>query len=117
MSDELAREGLKRARAAKPDPFFSADAARLITTGGFDTDLPALATADWIIEAVVERLDVKQALFAKIDALTGLKAIVSSNTSGIPLAALARGTLANASVNDSSARTSSIRRATCICSS
>ena len=91
MSDELAREGLKRARAARPDPFFSADGARLITTGGFDTDLPALATADWIIEAVVERLDVKQALFEKIDALTGLKAIVSSNTSGIPLTALAQG--------------------------
>ena len=91
ISDGVARDGLNRARAARPDPFFTADAARLITTGGFDDDLPSLATVDWIIEAVVERLDVKRTLLARIDAMSGLKAIVSSNTSGIPVAALAQG--------------------------
>ena len=91
VTEAAAREGLKRARAIRPDPFFTADAARLITTGGFDTGLSTLATADWIIEAVVERLDVKQALLAKVDAIAGPRTIVSSNTSGIPVAALADG--------------------------
>ena len=46
VTDAAAREGLKRAQATRPDPFFTADAARLITPGGFDTDLSALTTTD-----------------------------------------------------------------------
>src|SRR6478609_7275419 len=52
LTGEVAFEGVKRARALKPDPFFLPDTARLIATGGFDTDLKRVADADWIIEAV-----------------------------------------------------------------
>jgi 3-hydroxyacyl-CoA dehydrogenase len=91
VTPEAARDGLKRASALKPDPFFTRSAASLITTGGFSTGLAGVAKADWIVEAVVERLDVKQTLFAQIEPLRAPHAIVSSNTSGIPIAALAEG--------------------------
>jgi len=91
LSAQLAREGLERARKLKPDPFFTPEAASLVTTGGFDTDLPVLAGCDWIVEAVVERLDVKRQLLEKVEAHRAPGAIVSSNTSGIPIAAIAEG--------------------------
>src|SRR5256885_8617420 len=62
VTRDAAADGLKRARALKPDPFFTPDAVTLIRTGSFDEDLAAIRDADWILEAVVERLDVKQAL-------------------------------------------------------
>lgn len=91
VTANAARDGLKRAAGLRPDPFFTKDAAALIRTGGFETDLPAIASADWIIEAIVERLDIKQSLFARVEALRAPHAIVSSNTSGIPISALAEG--------------------------
>ena len=91
LTREAARDGLKKASALKPDPFFTKAAGALITTGGFDTDLEKLAGVDWIIEAVVERLDVKQSLFQRIESFRAPGAIVSSNTSGIPISALAEG--------------------------
>jgi 3-hydroxyacyl-CoA dehydrogenase len=91
VTADAARDGLKRARGLKPDPFYTPDAAALITTGGFDGDLAPLAAADWIIEAIVEQLDIKRALLARVDAARRPGAIVSSNTSGIPIASLAEG--------------------------
>ena len=91
LTADTAREGLKRARALKPDPFFTADTASLISTGGFDTDFAKLADADWIMEAVVEQLDIKRALLERVDAVRRAGTIVSSNTSGIPIASLAEG--------------------------
>ena len=91
VTPDAARDGLKRARGMKPDPFFTPEAAALITTGGFETDLARLAQVDWIIEAVLEELDVKRSLLARVDAVRRPGTIVSSNTSGIPIAALAEG--------------------------
>ncbi len=91
VTRDAAREGLRRARALKPDPFFTAGTASLIETGGFDEDLERAADVDWIIEAVVERLDAKQALMGRVDAVRRPDAIVSSNTSGIPIASIAKG--------------------------
>ena len=91
VSRDAAREGLDRAKRLKPDPFFTPDAAALIETGGFDEDLAAVRDADWILEAVVEKLDAKQALMAKVDAVRRADAVVSSNTSGIPIASIAEG--------------------------
>ena len=91
LTADVARQGLKRAAALKPDPFFARDTARLITVGGFDRDLPKLAGVDWIIEAVVEQLEVKQGLLAQVEAVRTPGTIVSSNTSGIPISALAAG--------------------------
>jgi 3-hydroxyacyl-CoA dehydrogenase len=91
LTADIAREGLKRARALKPDPFFSPDAAALVATGSFDSDLARIGEADWILEAVVEKLDVKRALLERVDAARRPGTIVSSNTSGISIAALAEG--------------------------
>ncbi|NOT24959.1 MAG: 3-hydroxyacyl-CoA dehydrogenase [Acidobacteria bacterium] len=91
VSVDAARQGLERARRLKPDPAFTTDTWALISTGAIDTDLPRLHESDWIIEAVVERIDVKRVLLEKVDAVRRLGSIVSSNTSGIPIAALAEG--------------------------
>ena len=91
MSPQAAREGLERARKLKPDPFFTADAAALIRTGGFDSDLGGIAQADWIIEAVIEQADAKRSLLERVDALRRHGSIVSSNTSGLSIAGLAEG--------------------------
>ena len=91
VSREAAADGLKRARALKPDPFFTPEAATRITTGGFEEDLAHACRAEWIVEAIVERLDLKQQLFARVESHRAAGSIVSSNTSGIPVAALADG--------------------------
>jgi 3-hydroxyacyl-CoA dehydrogenase len=86
-----ARDGLERARKLSPDPFFVPTGHTLVRTGGFDEDLEGIRSADWIVEAVLERLDVKQALFERVDRLRAPHAIVSSNTSGIPIGAVVEG--------------------------
>lgn len=91
LTPEAAREGLEKAKRMKPDPQFTPDVHRLVETAGFDEGLPRLREADWIIEAVIERLDVKQQLLARVDEVRRPGTIVSSNTSGIPIAALAEG--------------------------
>ena len=115
VTRDAARDGLARARKLKPDPFFTPNAAALVRTGGFDDDLAAIASVDWIIEAIVERLDVKQSLLERVDRHRAPHAIVSSNTSGIPIAAIAEGRSAVLPAHGS-ARTSSTRRGTCGCS-
>ena len=91
LTADVASQGLKRAIALKPDPFFTQAARALISVGGFDRDLPSLSTADWIVEAVVEKPDIKRALLEKVDGARRPGSIVSSNTSGIPIASLAEG--------------------------
>jgi 3-hydroxyacyl-CoA dehydrogenase len=90
LTADAARDGLRKAALLKPDPFFTKQAAALIRTGGF-ADLDRVSGVDWIVEAVVEQLEVKQALFAQIDALRAPHTVVSSNTSGIPIGALSEG--------------------------
>jgi 3-hydroxyacyl-CoA dehydrogenase len=91
LTEEVARQGLERVKRLQPDPFFTADAASLISTGGFDADLGRVAACDWICEAIVERLDLKRALLEKVEAHRRPGTIVSSNTSGIPIGAMAEG--------------------------
>ncbi len=67
LTPDAAKQGLERARKLKPDPQFTPEAYRLVSTGGFDTHLDQIAKSDWIMEAVVERLDIKQQLLAKVD--------------------------------------------------
>ncbi|HUP39870.1 MAG TPA: 3-hydroxyacyl-CoA dehydrogenase NAD-binding domain-containing protein [Vicinamibacterales bacterium] len=91
VSAQAAREGLERARKLKPDPFFTADGVGRVRTGGFDSDLEWVASADWIIEAVIERADAKRSLLEGVDRLRRPGSIVSSNTSGLSIAGLAEG--------------------------
>ena len=91
ITAEAAAEGLKRAHRLKPAPAFTPDIWNLIATGSFDADLDRIHDSDWIVEAVIERLDIKRGLLEKVDAARRPGSIVSSNTSGIPIAALAKG--------------------------
>ncbi len=85
VTADAAKAGLERARRLKPDPFFTADAAALITTGSFEERLADAGKTDWIIEAIVEKLDAKQALFSALAPHLKPTSIVSTNTSGIPI--------------------------------
>lgn len=76
---------------ADPAPFMQRSAARLVTPGNLATDLGLLADCDWICEAIVERLDAKRELYAKLEGVRKPGSIVSSNTSTIPLGALVEG--------------------------
>ncbi|MBX6754606.1 MAG: enoyl-CoA hydratase/isomerase family protein [Thermorudis peleae] len=88
---EVVQRGLRRALEARPPAFYDPARAALITLGTIDDDLSRLAECDWIVEAIIEQPEPKQALFAKLESIVHPKAIVSSNTSGIPIHILAEG--------------------------
>ncbi|MFT5449718.1 MAG: 3-hydroxyacyl-CoA dehydrogenase [Gammaproteobacteria bacterium] len=81
----IADGALQRMLKTEPAPFMHPRNARLVSTGNLEDDLDLLADCDWIIEAVIERLDIKQALYTKLDAVRKPGCVVSSNTSTIPL--------------------------------
>jgi 3-hydroxyacyl-CoA dehydrogenase len=87
----LAKGALERMQKADPAPFMSKEAARLVTPGNLEDDLDALGDVDWIVEAVVENLEIKHALYAKVERARKAGSIVSSNTSTLPLARLTEG--------------------------
>ena len=91
LDADTAAAGLKRATALKPDPFFTRNARARIRVGGFDRNLPEISGCDWIIEAIIERLDAKQDLLEQVETHRHPDAIVTSNTSGIPIEAIAAG--------------------------
>jgi 3-hydroxyacyl-CoA dehydrogenase len=87
----LAAGAIERMAKQKPAPLMSARAARLITPGNLEDHLGTLADCDWIVEAVVERLDVKQQVYQRVEEVRKEGSIVSSNTSTIPLQKLLAG--------------------------
>jgi 3-hydroxyacyl-CoA dehydrogenase len=82
--NEIVKKGLERAQKAKPAAFMHPKAAQLISIGNLEDDISKLRDVDWIFEAILERLDIKQNFWEKVEA-TGTQAIVSSNSSGIPM--------------------------------
>jgi 3-hydroxyacyl-CoA dehydrogenase len=89
--NQIALGGLEGAKKSKPAAFFEASFASLITPGNFEDDLAHLSEVDWIIEAVVEDLEIKRTLLKKVDRLRKPGTIISTNTSGLPLAKIAEG--------------------------
>jgi len=89
--NKIAAAGLEAARKSKPAAFMEPSLARLVTLGNFDDDLKKLAEVDWIIEAVVENLDLKRALLRKVEAIRKPGTIVTTNTSGLPVGKIAEG--------------------------
>jgi 3-hydroxyacyl-CoA dehydrogenase len=89
--DKIARMGLERAMKARPAAFYSKKAAKLVTVGNIEDDLGELAGVDWIIEAVVERLDIKRSLYEKVEKVLRPGTIITSNTSGLPAHMLTEG--------------------------
>ncbi len=80
-----AETGLATALKSKPAAFFKDSLSSLVTPGNFDDDLAKIKDCDWIIEAVTEDLAIKRALWARVEAVRAPGAVVSTNTSGIPL--------------------------------
>jgi 3-hydroxyacyl-CoA dehydrogenase len=91
VTRQAAAKGVETAIKQRPGAFFVDSSASLITTGSFDDDLTKVAGCDWIIEAVTENLEIKRSLWKKVEALRKPHSIVSTNTSGIPLAQIAEG--------------------------
>jgi 3-hydroxyacyl-CoA dehydrogenase len=89
--NKIATAGLDAAKKSKPAAFMEPGLARLITVGNFDDDLKRLAEVDWIIEAVVENLDLKRALLRKVEAIRKPGTIITTNTSGLPVGKIAEG--------------------------
>ncbi|HEY5937961.1 MAG TPA: 3-hydroxyacyl-CoA dehydrogenase/enoyl-CoA hydratase family protein [Kofleriaceae bacterium] len=89
--NSLATGALAKLAKAKPAAFTHPRNAVLVSTGNFDDDLGRVADCDLIIEAVIERLDIKQALFAKLEKLAAPHAIIASNTSGLRIADMLQG--------------------------
>ncbi len=87
----IAEAAVAKALKTDPAPFMSASAAKLIETGNIDDHLARVAECDWIVEVVVERLDIKQALYRKLEAVRRPGTAISSNTSTIPLGTLIEG--------------------------
>ncbi len=89
--DVVARTGLDKALKARPAAFYSKRNASLVTVGNIEDDLEELADVDWIIEAVIERLDIKHNLYGRLEAVLAPGTIISSNTSGLPAHLLTEG--------------------------
>lgn len=81
----VADSAVKKLLKAEPAAFMHKRNAKLVTTGNIEDHMDLLADCDWIIEAVIERLDIKQSLYRKIDAVRKPGSLISSNTSTIPL--------------------------------
>lgn len=91
ISQEIAEKGIQAATKIKPAAFYNPKSVQLITPLNFDDHLDQLKEVDWVIEAVVERLDIKQSLFKKIMPHLKENAIVTSNTSGISIKDMTEG--------------------------
>ncbi|MFM8591775.1 MAG: 3-hydroxyacyl-CoA dehydrogenase NAD-binding domain-containing protein [Sphingomonadales bacterium] len=89
--NRIVNEALQAALKSNPSPVYDKEVVKRISTGNFEDNLRELNTCDWIIEVVVERLDIKQQLFEKVEQYRRPGTIISSNTSGIPIAMMAAG--------------------------
>ena len=89
--DAIAAGHLKKSLKSKPSPIYSKRFAKRIQTGNFEDDLHKIAECDWVLEVVVERLDIKQQLFEKVEQHRRPGTYITSNTSGIPMAMLVEG--------------------------
>lgn len=91
VRNAIVKRGYEQMLKSRPASLTSPSRARLISTGNFEDDFDQLRSADWIIEAVVENLQIKQELMARLDEVRAPQAIVSTNTSGIPVSAVCAG--------------------------
>ena len=89
--NKLVNDALLSAIKTNPSPVFTKDVVKKITTGNFDDNLKEIANYDWIIEVVVERLDIKQMIYEKVEKFRKPGTLVTSNTSGIPIHMMAEG--------------------------
>ena len=91
VKNRIVNEALAAAIKSNPSPLYTPAAAKKITTGNFKDNLKDVAGCDWIIEVVVERLDIKNEMFTEVEKFRKAGTLVSSNTSGIPIHLMSEG--------------------------
>lgn len=91
VRNRIVNQSLETAIKTNPSPIFSKRTLKWITTGNFEDDMAGIASADWVIEVVVERLDIKKLVFDRVEQHRKAGTLVTSNTSGIPIHLMAEG--------------------------
>lgn len=89
--NKLVNDALTAAIKSNPSPVYHKNVVKKITTGNFDDDMKKIADCDWVIEVVVERLDIKQKIFEQVEKYRKPGTLITSNTSGIPIHMMAEG--------------------------
>jgi len=91
VRNRIVNDALKASLKSKPSPIYKQEFAKRITTGNFDDDLPKIKDYDWVIEVVIERLDIKKQVFENVDKYRKAGSLVTTNTSGISVEAMIEG--------------------------
>ena len=91
LRNSIVNTALQTALKSNPSPIYSKSFASLISTGNFDDDMPKIAECDWVIEVVVERLDIKKIVFEQVEKYRKPGTLITTNTSGIPIKMLIDG--------------------------
>ncbi len=91
LRNKIVNDALAAAIKANPSPVYHKDVIKKISTGNFDDNMKDIATCDWIIEVVVERLDIKKIVYEKVEQFRKPGTLITSNTSGIPIHMLSEG--------------------------
>lgn len=91
VRNRIVNESLQTALKSNPSPIYSKSFASNIKTGNFDDDLHRIKDCDWVMEVIVERLDIKQSLFEKVEQHRTPGTLITSNTSGIPIHMMSEG--------------------------
>jgi len=91
VRNRIVQQGLERAVKSRPASFFTPEHASRVKTGNLEDDFDVIAQADWVIEAIVENLEIKRKLMRRVDAVRSPQGIVTTNTSGIPVGSIAEG--------------------------
>lgn len=89
--NKIVNDALQATVKSNPSPVYTKDVVKRIATGNFDDNMKDIATCDWIIEVVVERLDIKQQVYEKVEQYRKPGTLITSNTSGIPINMLSEG--------------------------
>ena len=91
LRNKIVNDALQAAIKSNPSPVYTKDVVKRINTGNFDDNMKDIASCDWIIEVVVERLDIKQKIFEQVEKYRKQGTLITSNTSGIPIHLMAEG--------------------------
>jgi 3-hydroxyacyl-CoA dehydrogenase len=91
VRNRIATEALQFALKSNPSPIYKRQFASRITVGNFTDDMPRIAECDWVLEAVVENLDIKRSVFEQVEKFRKPGTLITSNTSGIPINMMAEG--------------------------
>src|SRR6266581_3157630 len=89
--NKIVNDSLSAAVKSNPSPLYHKDALKKISTGNFEDDMKSIADCDWVIEVVVERLDIKKSVYENIEQFRKPGTLITSNTSGIPIHMLSEG--------------------------